>query len=410
MSILFLLLLFISVTFNRGDVQTVLPGEAVETNFRRLSRLLDGFQADQNDRVLFSKTKIKEIFEHLFDFEKIAFRVLGKYGQSLNRYERIQAEKALEDAIQREILRHYFRIRGEGKIMWSLVSDEMKKDEAKLVYEISGGNREIVCILIMRANDQEAWKIHNVMTEDFRLITHYRNLVQNLLRKYSLSVLVAELRAQNSLLVDDFSNNRIGTFPVGWKWLPKDENDEKLFKVREERGNKYLNVQDRGDSVIYGMEFKWNIKRYPIISWRWRIHAIPEGGDERFNETNDSAAAVYIMYGRNFIGMPKVVKYVWSSTLAVGVATRRKGIGRPWSVVAKSGSSGIGVWYKEVFNAVEAYRQTFGGDPPENAIGIAILTDANSTKSYAEADYDDFKLLREASVDSGIMMFLEGGK
>jgi hypothetical protein len=98
--------------------------------------------------------------------------------------------------------------------------------------------------------------------------------------------------------------------------------------------------------------------------------------------------------------VPESIKYVWSSTLPVGSAMRRSGIGRPWMVVAESGEDELGKWNTYVFNLYEAYKATFGGDPPEVTAGIGILSDANSTKSKAYADYDDILALKHADVVS----------
>lgn len=76
-------------------------------------------------------------------------------------------------------------------------------------------------------------------------------------------------------------------------------------------------------------------------------------------------------------------------------------------VVVESGGAHLGAWQTYVFNIYEAYKETFGGEPSEKAMGIGILSDANSTNSKAYADYDDIIALRFANADSGIKEFLE---
>ena len=93
--------------------------------------------------------------------------------------------------------------------------------------------------------------------------------------------------------------------------------------------------------------------------------------------------------------------------MPVGSTMRRNGIGKPWNVVAESGEEHLGEWRTYVFNAYEAYQKTFGGDPPDDAVGIGILSDANSTHSLAYADYDDIRALKNANADSGVKKFLE---
>jgi hypothetical protein len=76
-------------------------------------------------------------------------------------------------------------------------------------------------------------------------------------------------------------------------------------------------------------------------------------------------------------------------------------------VVADSGEDGLGKWKSHVFNVYETYRMTFGGEPPEDTVGIAILTDANATLSAASADYGEIRALREADAGSGVREVLE---
>ena len=129
------------------------------------------------------------------------------------------------------------------------------------------------------------------------------------------------------------------------------------------------------------------------------------GGDERDDRKVDSAAGVYLTLNMKFFGkIPESVKYVWSSTLPVGAAVRRDGVGRPWQVVIGSGEDGIGEWRTYVFDLRQAYTDTFGGSPPSRTVGIGILSDANSLDSQAYADYDDIRALRSApdGVSSGV--------
>ena len=65
----------------------------------------------------------------------------------------------------------------------------------------------------------------------------------------------------------------------------------------------------------------------------------------------------------------------------------------------------MGEWRTYVFDLRQAYRDTFGGDPPTKPIGIGVLSDANSMKTRAYADYDDIRALRSApeGVTSGVL-------
>jgi len=223
----------------------------------------------------------------------------------------------------------------------------------------------------------------------------------------ALAVLAApDVRAQTedagSVLIDDFESYETGKLPTGWDWQENDNQTDKPYVVEQEAGNKYLAADDHGQSVILGKKVKVDIDAYPYLSFRWRVHQLPENGDERHGKTGDSAAAIYVIYRLSFGFIPVTVKYVWSSTLPVGTALQRSGVGRPWIIVAASGKTGMNEWQTHVFDVRAAYRETFGKRPPHKIVAIAVLSDANATKSEAAADYDDIYFLSKAEAGSGI--------
>jgi len=222
----------------------------------------------------------------------------------------------------------------------------------------------------------------------------------NLLRGDALACDV-EVQGNGAFAVlEDFESMVVGEFPDGFDIRDSDKDLEMPYRVREENGNKYLEARDEGQSVILGREICWDLEKYPYISFRLRVNEIPVGGDERYDDTVDSAAGIYVTYRKKAFGkIPESVKYVWSSTLPVGGATIRQGIGRPWQIVVGSGEEGLGEWQTFTFDLRESYRKTFRSKPPKRPVGIGILSDANSMNSRAYADYDDIRLLSEAPAD-----------
>lgn len=252
-----------------------------------------------------------------------------------------------------------------------------------------------------------ACKIVDVEYRGDKLIEEYRDRVEDLIDDYSYPYMIAELGNRDELILDDFESSPLGQFPDGWE--QREDDNEPPYRIREQDGNRYLEATDEGESVIIGLETAWNLDEYPYISFRLRVNQIPEGADERDDERVDSAAGVYVTIKKVAFGrIPESVKYVWSSTLPVGAATRRNGIGRPWQVVIGSGHEGLGEWHTYVFDLRDAYRKTFGGNPGSKPAGIGVLSDANSMKAQAFADYDDFKLLRHApeGTDGGVVQRL----
>lgn len=201
---------------------------------------------------------------------------------------------------------------------------------------------------------------------------------------------------RKSITIDDFDDSAPGGFPLTWKaWRGDDDQARSLYTIREEKDNRYLHAADDGSSIIILKQVsEWDANKYPVLTWRWRATVLPEDGDERIRTKNDSSVAVYVVLDQNFIGVPKTLKYVWSTTVPVGTHYRREGIGRPHVIVLESGKEKLGQWVEESVDVHADYVRIFGKKPPRKAVGIGILTDGNATGTDSRGDYDDFVVHR----------------
>lgn len=205
-----------------------------------------------------------------------------------------------------------------------------------------------------------------------------------------------------SIVVDDFNHCAPSHFPARWESRdPKTATA--VYSVANENGEQFLKAVARAQSAQIGVRVKASIADYPMLTWRWRIAEVPAGSDERVAEKNDSAAGVYVVFKGSFGGLiPRAVKYVWSAREPRGAAFPSPGYSTAQIVVLESGSDGAGEWRTETVDVAADYRRLFKAEPPELQ-GIAVLTDADDTKSRAAADYDDFRFLRRpqsAAADS----------
>ena len=57
----------------------------------------------------------------------------------------------------------------------------------------------------------------------------------------------------------------------------------------------------------------------------------------------------------------------------------------------RKGRDRLPAWVAERVNVRDDYKRVFSAPAPE-ITAIGIMSDADNTKSYAEADYDDFYL------------------
>lgn len=205
--------------------------------------------------------------------------------------------------------------------------------------------------------------------------------------------------------LEDFQQYPVGSIPDEWYNRDGDNipatyanhhKNEYKYSVVEENGNKFLRFE--------GVEAKHlnfplldkeglNIHETPLLRWNWRIHEIPEGGDENSNSMNDVAASVYVVFDTSrilFQTVPVSIRYTWSSSHPVG-SEFSKLRGRQRIIVVGTGGSN-GEWQTFERNIVEDYKRFFGKKPPSKPIALLILSAADDTRSFTKADYDNFEL------------------
>ncbi len=186
--------------------------------------------------------------------------------------------------------------------------------------------------------------------------------------------------------VVDFARYTVGEYPEDWK--PKEEGAREIYRVLEEGGLRFIRATARGTGLQIGKEFAWDLARFPVLAWKWRPVRFPTGADEREGGKNDSALGVYAVFPHSPVSV-KTVKYVWSETVPPGTtATASRGLTR--MLVLRSGPPANG-WTEEAVDVMQDYRRLFG-EGPKPPRGIALLTDADDTKSEAVGDYTDFRV------------------
>ncbi len=212
---------------------------------------------------------------------------------------------------------------------------------------------------------------------------------------------------QNGVVyLEDFQHYGVGSLPDEWYNRDGDNipatYDESLrrdykYRVLEERGNKFLRFEGiQAKHLNFPLLDKegLNIHETPLLRWDWRIHSIPEGGDENSNNRNDVAASVYVVFDTSrilFQTVPVSIRYTWSSKHPVG-SEFSKLRGRQRIMVIGTGKEGLGEWKTFERNIVEDYQHFFGEKPPKRPIALLILSASDDTKSYTKADYDNFEL------------------
>lgn len=208
--------------------------------------------------------------------------------------------------------------------------------------------------------------------------------------------------ADDNVVVDDFETYKAGATPDGWKFIGSNRDvlsiEEALeegeeFYIVKEGGNKFLRASTHGEALRFtrrnGVDFNWSLEEYPLLKWRWRANKLPEGASE--DDKNDSGGALYVTFGTDWIGRPKSIKYVYSSSLPVGTVVSHGPL--KVIVVDSAREPDMGEWQSVLRDVRSDYRQVFGGQAPDRPVSITLWSDSDTTQDSAEVDFDDIELL-----------------
>ena len=205
-----------------------------------------------------------------------------------------------------------------------------------------------------------------------------------------LSVVNVPSEVKRKIIEQFSSESQFRQTIQGWKERSFMGNTQ--YQIVEENGNHILHaVSDSSASGLY-KRYKYDPREWQRLSWRWKVIQMPEKGDERYKETDDYGARVYVIFSNLLWWKSKTISYIWASRLPKDTFCPN-----PWMpkhemmVAVESGQDSLGQWIMESRNVYEDYRRLFGSEPPR--IGaIAVLTDSDNTGGKAEAYYDDFIL------------------
>jgi hypothetical protein len=215
------------------------------------------------------------------------------------------------------------------------------------------------------------------------------------------------------IAVAPLSAGRPGTTPPpGWSEL-------KFPKI--ERHTRYELVTDGGTLVVAataeasasGWLHRLDVPagNARMLRWRWKAVELPAGGDARTKAGDDAPARIYVTfrYAPEKLAWPQrllydtaralygeapphaTLMYVWDARQPQGASFVNPYTDRVRTIVVESGPARLNRWLAYERDVLADYRAAFGEEPPPIS-GIAIMTDADNTRTRAAALYGDVTL------------------
>lgn len=188
-----------------------------------------------------------------------------------------------------------------------------------------------------------------------------------------------------SILVDDFE---AGLRP-GWE--AKSFQGETLYDVVADGAGHVLRARSSAAASGLVYRLRYDVRRYPMLTWRWKVENVIRRGDESRKAGDDYAARVYVIFPHWFFPKTKTLNYIWANQLPKGKHVANPFVSNAVMVAVESGPGEVGRWIVERRDVLADYQAVFGEDPPE-AGAIAVMTDTDNTGESATAYYDDLRI------------------
>ena len=197
----------------------------------------------------------------------------------------------------------------------------------------------------------------------------------------------APVWALQHVVIADFSVG-VDEYGVPFGWQLKERSGKAIIK---EAGIHALHLRSKDTSYALQKPVSVDPQKYPVLSWKWKVTKLPEGGDFRRSKTDDQAAQLFVAFSDR-----KVIAYIWDSSAPQGLMEDACAL--PFvtikAIVVRSGPSEMGNWITEMRNAHEDYIKLYGHEPPEIG-GVRIQINSQHTETSGESFFADVVFRKE---------------
>ncbi len=130
-----------------------------------------------------------------------------------------------------------------------------------------------------------------------------------------------------------------------------------------------------------------DLKKTPIMRWRWRAVTLPPGADGANPEKDDQAVGIYVVLP-GMLGQKSVSYHYETETPknTWGKASYYLGVVKVQFLVLRNKTDQTGEWYTEERNVLEDLKKCYNTVPEK--FGVSIQTNAHNTKTKAAAEVD----------------------
>ena len=219
-----------------------------------------------------------------------------------------------------------------------------------------------------------------------------------------------------NLLIGFKKEKKSSTVPKGWEVITYFRTAKNKLSLSKEGKKTVLMVRSIGSASGVLRRIDIDLKKFPVLVWRWKINRVVGMAIESRKDRNDSAARVRVIFGKAapkpLKGPPEIVKffksfgiqtegkeprgfkidYIWGNNVLKGEVIDYPSSKNHKMVVVESGNKRAGRWVWEKRNLVEDF-QGFFRKSPLALVGIMVLTDTDQTNEGVVAHYSSIIMM-----------------
>lgn len=214
----------------------------------------------------------------------------------------------------------------------------------------------------------------------------------------------------DSIEVATFSRASDGQEPAS-HWLPYIVTPAKprtRYRLTAVDGETALEARAHHSASGLYRPIRVDLKRHPILEWRWKIEHLIPGADNRIAQREDSPVRlIFAFHGdmarldffeRGRMRLAKALSgqdlpyatlmYVWSNEHPPGTVIHNPHLSRIRMMVVESGDANAGIWNAYRRDVAADYRAVFEEEPGE-LLAVGLMTDTDNTRQTVRAWYGD---------------------
>lgn len=197
---------------------------------------------------------------------------------------------------------------------------------------------------------------------------------------------------------EDFSDTTLtkgSLIPEGWTVRGKPGTKPAVFSVIKDDADvsPYLHIEaDNASATLITKAEGLDLRKTPMLKWRWRIVELPQGADGRVSAKDDQAIGIYI--GTGGFGSNKSISYRWDTLTPKGSEGNASyGAGTvkvKWYTLRNGDDAKKGEWISEERDIAKDFKDAWGFYPEKVYVSVSCNSQYTGTKASADLNWIEF--------------------